>query len=168
MRFSCTLLLLLLISEYTSALNVRTFEGTFKRNKSAMTQTTVSASADLVITEISFVSIYFDVNSRTYLVKVAAVIRNKGKFASGGTQLEAQTKPSEGSGSWKVMGNNVNIPALNSGSSFKSEFSFKESVLSVGTVSFDFRVRIDPRSVVAESDKTNNYSKSILINPRAY
>lgn len=125
-------------------------------------------SADLVITEISFISIYFDVSSKTYLVKVIVVIRNAGTEASIKTKIEAYTKPSDGTGSWKVMGNAANIPAINPGSSYKSEFSFKESILSVGTVSFDLRVKIDPKNMVAESDKKNNYSESILINPRAY
>lgn len=167
MRFFYTLLLLF-FSECTSALNAWTPESTIKRNEIAATQANVLPAADLVITEISFVSLYFDVTSKTYLVKVVAVIRNNGKFASGKTQLEAQTKPSEGSGSWKVMGNNVNIPAISSGSNYKSEFSFKGSILLVGTATFDFRLKVDPRTVVAESDETNNFSKSIVINPRAY
>lgn len=142
--------------------------GAFRCSEGLRGQEKIFPPADLSVNEISFISIYFDVNKMTYLVKVAVTIRNEGTLTSEKTKIGAYTKSADSPGSWKIMGTAINIPAISPGGSYKSEFSFKESILSVGTVSFDFRIKVDPGNSVTESDKMNNYSKSILINPRAY
>lgn len=162
------LLFILFASEHTNASAIHAPARALEKEGIELKQKGLFPTANLVVTEISFVSIYFDVSSKTYLVKVIIAIRNTGTEASGKTQVEAYTKPSNGQGLWKTMGDVVNIPVINPGNSFKSEFSFKENILSVGTISFDFRVKVDPRNKLVELDKTNNYSNNILINPRAY
>lgn len=124
--------------------------------------------ADLVITNLTFVSIVFDVDAKTYVVKVIATIRNNGGVQSNKTMLQAYTKTPAGSGSWKVMGGKVNMPVLDPAKTYSSVYSFKGSVLDIGSVLFDFRLRVDPDGLVVESNVSNNYSSILEINPRAH
>ena len=124
--------------------------------------------ADLSITSLTFVSIEFNAEAKTYLVKVIATIKNDGGVQSNKTQIQANTKTPSGGGSWKVMGEKLNVPYIDAGKSFSSVYSFKGTVIDIGTGRFDFRLRVDPDQFVAESDETNNYSSILIINPRAH
>ncbi|MEO5945241.1 MAG: CARDB domain-containing protein [Chitinophagaceae bacterium] len=124
--------------------------------------------ADLVITNLTFVSIVFNVEAKTYVVKVIATIRNNGGVQSNKTQLQAYTKTPAGSGSWKIMGGKVNMPVLDPNKTYSSVYSFKGSVVEIGSVLFDFRLRVDPSGLVTESNVSNNYSDILVINPRAH
>ncbi|MBK7289070.1 MAG: hypothetical protein IPI78_01810 [Chitinophagaceae bacterium] len=124
--------------------------------------------ADLVITNLTFVSIVFNVDAKTYVVKVIATIRNNGGVQSNKTMLQAYTKTPSGSGSWKIMGGKVNMPVLDPAKTYSSVYSFKGSVVEIGSVLFDFRLRVDPDGLVVESNASNNYSSILEINPRAH
>lgn len=126
------------------------------------------APADLSITNLTFVSIVFNADTKTYIVKVIATIKNNGEIQSLKTQVQAYTKTPSGSGSWNVMGEKGNVLAIDPGKSFSSVYSFKGSALDIGTVQFDFRLKVDPGEIVTESDETNNYSAVLVINPRAH
>lgn len=126
------------------------------------------APADLIITNLTFVSIVFNADTKTYVVKVIATIKNTGPVQSYKTQIQAHTKTPSGGGSWKVMVGKENVPAINPGKTFSSVYSFKGSLLDIGSVHFDFRLKVDPGEFVTESDETNNYSSILIIDPRAH
>ena len=124
--------------------------------------------ADLLVTTISFVSIVNNADTKTYTIRVTATIRNNGGLQSAKTQLEAYTRTPSGGTSWKEISTLVNIPAINPGQTFSSTFSFKGSQLTIGAVPFDFKVKADAANLVSESEETNNFSASIVINPAAH
>ena len=66
------------------------------------------------------------------------------------------------------MGEEGIVNAIDPGKIFSAVYSFYGSVLTIGEVPFDFRVRTDSGNFVTESDETNNYSSAIIINPRAH
>lgn len=126
------------------------------------------APADLLVTVITFVSIVHNAATKTYVVKVIVTTRNNGGLKSAKTQLTAHTKTPSGAGSWTVMGEAVNVSAIDPGKIYSAVYSFKGNALVIGGVPFDFRVKTDSGNFVAESDETNNYSATIVINPGAH
>ncbi len=126
------------------------------------------APADLTATGITFVSIVLNNDTKIYVVKVIVTTRNNGEMRSAKTQLRAYSKTPSGAGSWTVIGDPGNVDAIDPGRSYSSVYSFKGSALVIGGVPFDFRVKTDSGNLVTESDETNNFSATIVINPRAH
>lgn len=126
------------------------------------------APADLTVTGIIFVSFVHNVATKTYIVKVIVTTRNSGGLKSAKTQLTADTKTPSGSGSWRAMGEPGNVSGIDPGRTYSAVYSFKGNALVIGGVPFGFRVKTDSGNFVAESNETNNFSETIVINPRAH
>ena len=124
--------------------------------------------ADLTVTGITFVSFVHNAAAKTYVVKIIVTTRNNGELKSAKTQLSASTKTPVGAGSWTVMGEAGNVNAIDPGRTYSAVYSFKANALTIGGVSFDFRVKTDSGNFVVESDETNNHSETIVINPGSH
>lgn len=163
--------LLFLILSFTTQINSQTPQvptGEPGKNQLPTPKVKPLAPADLIITNLTFVSIVFNADVKTYVVKVIASIKNEGEVPANKTQVQAFTKNASSSGNWKVMGEKLNVPYIEAGKSFSSVYTFKGSLLDIGTGRFDFRLKVDPGEIVMESDEFNNYSDIIIIDPRAH
>ncbi len=123
------------------------------------------APVDLSISGITFVSCVHNASTKTYLVKVIVTTRNNGGIKSAKTILDAYSKTPAGGGSWTVVGEGGNVSAIDPGGVYSAVYSFKGSALTMGGVPFDFRVKTDSRNLLTESDETNNFSATLVVNP---
>lgn len=137
---------------------------------SVQQQSTLSklSPADVEVSAISFRSIVFDSRSKIFLIKVFVTIKNNADIKSPKTELEAYTKSPASGGVWKGLNSLQNVPVIEPGKTYSAEYTFKGSLSTIGSVAFDFFLKIDPKGLIAELDEINNSSKSIVINPRAY
>ena len=124
------------------------------------------APADLIVSGFTFVSCVFNSDTKTYLVKAIVTTRNNGGLKSDKTMLQAYSKTPVGGGAWTVVGEGGNVPSIDPGHTYSAVYSFKGSAITLGGVPFDCRVKTDSGNFVTESNETNNFSSTLVVNPR--
>lgn len=119
--------------------------------------------ADLLITDISLVSVVVKTDTKLILVTVRVTVKNAGQTASPVSMLGASAKGQQQGSVWMDAGNTIPIQALNGVQVCTKEVTFKLPAASITGRQFNFRVLADAGARVQESNENNNYSQGILI-----